>query len=69
MQHACMHEFAFKSHVLITYIPGRIENTCGLPDASDLSGWHTAISGVLTAGTGVAGLAGNIISIIVLMQK
>ena len=54
---------------LIKGIAGRIASTCGSPDASDLSGWHTAVSGVLTAVTGVAGLAGNIISIVVLLQK
>ena len=46
-----------------------ITSTCGQTDEDDLSGWHFYISGVLTAGTGVVGLLGNILSILTLLHK
>ena len=48
---------------------GLITSTCGKTEEDDLSRWHFYISGVLTAGAGVVGLLGNILSIVTLLQK
>ena len=50
-------------------IASLITSTCGQTEEEDLSGWHFYISGVLTAGTGVVGLLGNILSILTLLHK
>ena len=50
-------------------IAGLITSTCGQTEEDDLSGWHFYISGDLTAGTGVVGLLGNILSIVTLLHK
>ena len=52
-----------------SYIADLITSTCGQTDEEDLSGWHFYISGVLTAGTGVVGLLGNILSVVTLLHK
>ena len=46
-----------------------ISTTCGQKEEDDWSGWHFYISGVLTGVTGVAGMLGNMLSVVILLHR
>ena len=61
--------YSFKKIVLFNLGLGHLWRTCGVYAEPDLSAWHFYISGVLTMVTGVAGIVGNILSIVTLLQR